>query len=77
MQVNSWKDETAKEIIWEFEDLLCDNDIKLNNRDPNENKFKDENSYINIKDFNELKEKIIKQLDYFEEYIESRFQEVA
>ena len=77
MQVNSWKDETAKEIIWELEDLLSDNDIKLNNRDPNENKFKDENSYINIKDFNELKEKIIKQLDYFEEYIESRFQEVA
>ena len=26
-------EETAKEIIYEFENLLCNNDVKLNNRE--------------------------------------------
>ncbi len=29
---HSWCEEVAKEILWEFEQLLCDNDIKINNR---------------------------------------------
>lgn len=29
-----WKEETANEIIEEFEQLLCDNDIKINNINP-------------------------------------------
>ena len=27
----SWCEEVAKDIIWEFENLLCNNDIKINN----------------------------------------------
>ena len=72
-----WRDETAKDIIWEFEDLLCNNDVKINNVNPEENKFEDESEYINIKDYNVLKEKVIKQLKYFEEYIESLYIDVA
>ena len=26
----SWCEETAKDIIWEFENLLCNNDVKMN-----------------------------------------------
>lgn len=64
-----WKEETANEIIEEFEQLLCDNDIKINNINPKENKFESEYSYINQKDYEILKVKIIKQLDDFEDYI--------
>ena len=28
----SWCEETAKDIIWEFENLLCNNDVKINNK---------------------------------------------
>ena len=52
---HSWCEEVAKEILWEFEQLLCDNDIKINNRDSEENEFESEDSYINIV---EKKEKI-------------------
>ena len=45
-----WKEETAKEIIEEFEQMLCDNDIKINNVNPAENKFESEYSYINEKE---------------------------
>lgn len=48
----SWCEEIAKDILWEFENLLCDNDIK----------FENEESYINKKDYDKLKEKIIEQL---------------
>lgn len=51
-----WKEETAKEIIGEFEQLLCNNEIKINNKNPEENKFETEYSYINEKDFEILKE---------------------
>ena len=36
----SWCEETAKDIIWEFENLLCNNDVKINNMNPEENEFK-------------------------------------
>ena len=50
-----WCEETAKEIIWEFENLLCNNDVKINNEDPEENEFESEDSYINKKDYENLK----------------------
>ena len=52
----------AEDIIWEFENLLCNNDVKLNNLNPEENKFENEESYINQKDYKDLKKKIIEQL---------------
>ena len=52
----------AEDIIWEFENLLCNNDVKLNNLNPEENKFENEESYINQKDYEDLKKKIIEQL---------------
>lgn len=67
---NSWCDEVAKDIIWEFEQLLCENDMKINNKNPEENKFEKEESCINEKDYEKLKEKVIKQLKDFEDYIE-------
>lgn len=47
----SWCEEMAKDIIWEFENLLCNNDIKINNIKPEENEFESEDSYINKKDY--------------------------
>ena len=47
----SWCEETAKDIIWEFENLLCNNDVKINNMNPAENEFESEDSYINKKDY--------------------------
>ena len=64
-----WIEETAKEIIGEFEELLCNNDIKMNNKNPQENNFENEYSYINQKDYEILKQKVIKQLNDFEDYI--------
>ena len=63
-------DATAEDIIWEFENLLCNNDVKLNNENHEENKFETEESYINEKDYEELKKKIIKQLEDLEDYLE-------
>lgn len=74
---HSWCEETAKEILWEVEQLLCDNDIKINNRNPEENKFESEDSYINIKDYNKLKEKIMKELVDLVDYAEYKMQDVA
>ena len=65
----SWIDETAKDIIWEFEDMLFQNDLRINNKDSRENKFENENSRINIKDYEILKGKVKKQLEDFESYI--------
>lgn len=64
-----WIEETAKEIIGEFEDLLCNNDIKINNKNPQENNFENEYSYINQKDYEDLKQKVIKQLNDLQDYI--------
>ena len=64
-----WKEETAKEIIGELEELLCDNDIKINNKNHEDNIFENEYSYINQKDYEILKQKVIKQLNDFEDYI--------
>lgn len=47
----SWCEEVAKDIIWEFENLLCNNDIKIDNTKPEENKFESADSYINKKDY--------------------------
>ena len=74
---HSWCEETAKEIIWEFEQLLCNNDTKINNEDPNENKFEREDSYINIKDYKKLKEKITNQLVELVDYTEYKIQDAA
>lgn len=72
-----WCEEIAKEIIGEVEELLCNNDVKINNRNPEENQFKSENSYINNKDYNELKEKIVKELFNLVDYAEYKIQKVA
>ena len=61
---------TAETILHEFENLLCDNDIKLNNMNPKENEFETEQYYIKEKDYKKLKEKIIEQLKDIEEYSE-------
>jgi len=73
----SWCEETAKDIIWEFENLLCDNDIRIYNEDPAENEFKDENSYINKKDYEILKNKVTKQLVELVEYAEYQLEDAA
>ncbi|MEI3355559.1 MAG: hypothetical protein V8R81_00465 [Clostridia bacterium] len=73
----SWCEEIAKDILWEFENLLCDNDIKINNKNPKENKFENEESYINKKDYDKLKEKIIEQLMDLVDYAEEQFEDIA
>lgn len=78
MLVNrSWCKETAKDILYEVEQLLCNNDIKINNKDPKQNKFEREDSYINIKDYNELEEKITNQLIELVNYAEYEIKEAA
>jgi len=73
----SWCEEIAKDILWEFENLLCDNDVKINNKNPKENKFENEESYINKKDYDKLKEKIIEQLMDLVDYAEEQFEDIA
>lgn len=70
-------EETAKEIIWEFENLLCNNDTKLNSLKPEENEFETEESYINKKDYEKLKNVITKQLADLVDYAEEQFEEIA
>ena len=72
-----WYEETAKEIIWEFENLLCNNDVKINNENPEENEFESEDSYINKKDYENLKNEIVKQLVDLVNYAEEQFEEMA
>ncbi len=74
---HSWCEEVAKEILWEFEQLLCDNDIKINNRNSEENEFESEDSYINIKDYNKLKGKIVEELVDLVDYAEYKVQDAA
>lgn len=62
---------TAEDIICEFENLLCNNDVKLNNLNPKQNKFETEQSYINQKDYEELKQKIIEQLKDIVDYCQN------
>lgn len=71
----AFNEDTADNIIWEFENLLCNHNIKINNSNPKENEFETATSYINRKDYKKLKEKIIKQLDDLVDYIE--IEEVA
>ena len=68
-------EETAKEIIWEFESLLCNNDIKLNNLDPTQNEFESEESYINKADYEKLVKEITKQLLDFSDFVEEKTRE--
>ena len=71
----SWCEEVAKDIIWEFENLLCNNDIKINNINTEENRFESEESYINQKDYKNLKDKITKQLLDLVDYVEEKIEE--
>lgn len=73
----NWCEEVAKEIIWEFEHLLCNNDIKINNTNLDENIFENEDSYINQKDYNMLKEKILNELVQLVEYTEYSIESAA
>lgn len=73
----SWCEETAKDIIWEFENLLCHREIKINNDNPEENEFESEDSYINKKDYKDLKEKVTKQLIDLVEYTEYEMRDAA
>ncbi len=74
---NSWCEEIAEEILYEVEQLLCNNDIKINNINPAENEFEREDSYINKKDYNELKEKILDELVELVDYTEYRIQDAT
>ncbi len=73
----SWCEEVAKDIIWEFENLLCNNDIKINNINTEENRFESEESYINQKDYENLKDKITKQLLDLVDYVEEKIEDAA
>lgn len=73
----AWCEETAKEIIWEFENLLCNNDTKINNLNSKENEFESEQSYINKKDYEDLKNKITKQLVDLVDYVETEIEDAA
>ena len=73
----SWSEEVAKDIIWEFENLLCNNDIKINNINTEENRFESEESYINQKDYKNLKDKITKQLLDLVDYVEEKIEDAA
>lgn len=64
-----WIEETAKEIIYEFEDFLCNNDIICNESKESNVKLINESGEINERDYEMLKQKIIKQLKEFENYI--------
>ena len=73
----SWCEEAAKDIIWEFENLLCNNDVKINNMNPEENEFESEDSYINKKDYENLKEKVTEQLIELVDYAEEQIEDIA
>lgn len=73
----SWCEEVAKDIIWEFENLLCNNDIKINNINTEENRFESEESYINQKDYENLRDKITKQLLDLVDYVEEKIEDAA
>lgn len=73
----AWCEGTAEEIIWKFENLLCNNDTKINNLNPKENEFESEQSYINKKDYEDLKNKITKQLVDLVDYVETEIEDAA
>lgn len=73
----SWCEEIAKEIIWEFENLLCNNDIKINNTKPEENDFDSEHPRINKKDYKKLEEKITGQIIELADYVEEEIVDAA
>ena len=73
----SWCEEVTKDIIWEFENLLCNNDIKINNINTEENRFESEEYYINQKDYENLKDKITKQLLDLVDYVEEKIEDAA
>ena len=52
-------------------------EIKLNNENPEENEFETEDSYINKKDYENLKEKVTKQLIDLVEYAEYEMRDAA
>ena len=73
----SWCEEVSKDIIWEFENLLCNNDIKINNINTEENRFESEDSYINQKDYENLKDKITMQLLELVDYVEEKIEDAS
>ncbi len=71
MLVNKgWLGDIAEDIIYEFEELLSEHKIKINNDKTEENQFATEDACINLKEYNELKEKIMKQLQDFADGVE-------
>ena len=71
-----WSEEIAKDIIWEYEDLLFRNNIRINNKNIEENEF-EEDSYINKKDYENLKEEVTKQLNDLIDYVEYSINDAA
>ena len=74
---DSWCEETAEDIIYEFEELLCNHQIKIDNENPEENEYKTEDSYINLKEYKELRSKVEKELRDFADYIEYQIERSA
>ena len=70
-------EETAKDIIWEFEELLCNSNIKIKDEKKDENDFEKEHPYINKKDYDTLKRNITKDLMGFSEFVEYKIQSAA
>ena len=70
-------EDIAKDIVYEFEELLCNNDVKINNLNSEENEFEDETSYINKKDKEKLTEEIIKQLRGFADFVQEKVENAA
>lgn len=73
---SNWVDETANEIISEFEQMLSDHNIKIENKNLKDNIFEG-NSYINKKEANELKSEIERILKDFADYVEYIIESVA
>lgn len=73
---DNWLKETAKEIISEFEELLSEHNIKIENEDIKNNIFSN-NSNINKKEYDEIKSEIERILKDFADYVEYISEKVA
>lgn len=73
---DNWLKETAKEIISEFEELLSEHNIKIENEDIKNNIFSN-NSNINKKEYDEVKSEIERILKNFADYVEYISEKVA
>lgn len=73
---DNWLKESAKEIMNEFEQLLIDHNIKIQNENITDNVF-EEKSNINKKDYEGIKSEIERILKDFGDYIEYISENVA